>query len=105
MNGLEHLRNADRALNNGFGDPREALQAAADEFWRGVFYAPAWPEELRKAAEDVYPAILLRGSIQRTIAELDAGGVEEARRKIEDFCRLAERSLGAQTAAQPSSPA
>ena len=105
MHGLEHLRNANRALHNGFADPREALQAAADEFWRGVFYAPAWPEDLRKAAEDVYPSILLRGSIQRTIAELDDAGLEEAQRKIEDFCSLAERILGAQTAAQSSSPA
>lgn len=105
MNGLEHLRNAGRALHNGFADPREALQAAADEFWRGVFYAPAWPEDLRKAAEEVYPSILLRGSIQRTIAELDDAGLTEARRKIEDFCTLAERVLGAPTAVRPSSTA
>jgi hypothetical protein len=92
MHGLESLRNAGRALHNGAPDQREAVRTAAHAFWDAAYYAVEWPATLRCAAESVYPHILLRGSIDRTVDALDAAGLQEARRSILEFCALAERA-------------
>lgn len=93
MDGAKQLQQAREILNEQGRDPRESLRLAAHEFWKAAFHLPGWPETLQQQAQDLYPYIILQGSIDSTIARLDDAGVAEARQKLLAFCAAVEQWL------------
>lgn len=92
MDGAEQLQMAREILARQDLVGRESLRLAAHEFWKAVFHLPSWPEPIQRQAQELYPYIVIRGSIDSTIAELDEATIEQARQKLTAFCDAVEES-------------